>query len=120
MGEVKYMAYIDGMVYMFSDNVAVQWARFNPDFLAFQKFTPDFPYPFRAGSIWNGNIILTLSDVSNVSMAILQVSPLIFWITDSLGNVGPANGLTIANNHAVWPGDVSSNIDWEAPLTDPT
>lgn len=118
--EVIYMAFMDGMVYMFSNNATIQWARFNPDSLAFQRFEPDFPYPFKSGHIWNDNIALMLSDGINGYMTVLKPGELSFWLSQDLGGVGPASWLTIANDHAVWPGDSDDNIDWEGPITDPT
>lgn len=118
--EVIYMAYIGGMIYMFSSNATIQWARFNPTFTAFQKFTPDFPYPFKSGTIWENKLALMLSDGTNAYMTIFKPSALAFWLSSPIGAVGPATWLTIANNHAVWPGDSIDNIDWEAPITDPT
>ena len=118
--EIIYMVYYDGMVYMYSNNAVVQWARFNPDTLAWQRFEPEFPHPFKAGTLWDNKIALMLSNGSNAYMALTIPNELTFWLSRDLGSTGPAIWLTIASDHAVWPGSTAENVDWEAPLTDPT
>jgi hypothetical protein len=118
--EIIYMTLIDNMIYMFSDNATIQWARFDTNILAFQRFTPIFPHPFKSGAIWNDKIALMLSDGTDANIAIFKPDEMAFWVSQDLGSVGPAGWLTIANNHAVWEGDLTDNIDWEAPITDPT
>lgn len=113
--EIKYMFYHNGMVYMFSNNTTVQWARFNPAILGFQRWEPDFPEPFRAGAKVNTKHILTLMSSGHGYLALFDPEEFEWRISRDHGDIGSMTWITFANNHVVWFG--GTFVDREAPIT---
>lgn len=113
--EIVHMFYYGGLVYMFSDNATVQWARFDPVMLGLQRWEPDLTMPFRAGSKAGDRYLLTLSDGNDGYVLQFDPDDFTFYLSTKLTGAGNMKWITYANDHIVW---VYGNYkDLEATIT---
>lgn len=119
--DIVSMIYLDNMIYIYSDNVTVQWARFSPAINMWQRWEPDYPAPFKAGAVWGNLIVLTLAGATTQKIYMFSPSDFRWWLDDADYPTAGMNWITIANNHALWTGGGSGDgySDWEGPLNTP-